>query len=141
MNKMQSDSTDQYDDIIDLPHHVSPTRPRMAMIDRAAQFAPFAALTGYDSAITESARLTDRFYELSDSDKSQLDAIIVLLQQRVKEHPALLVEFFKPDKRKAGGAYITLSASLKAIDTVNRTISLTDGTGIPFDTIARIQLL
>jgi len=141
MNKMQSDSTDQYDDIIDLPHHVSPTRPRMAMIDRAAQFAPFAALTGYDSAIAESARLTDRFYELSDSDKSQLDAIIVLLQQRVNEHPALLVEFFKPDKRKAGGAYITLSASLKAIDTVNRTISLTDGTVIPFDTIARIQLL
>lgn len=141
MNKMQSDSTDQYDDIIDLPHHVSPTRPRMAMIDRAAQFAPFAALTGYDRAIAESARLTDRFYELSDSDKSQLDAIIVLLQQRVNEHPALLVEFFKPDKRKAGGAYITLSASLKAIDTVNRTISLTDGTVIPFDTIARIQLL
>lgn len=130
---------DNYDDIINLPHHVSHSHPRMPMIDRAGQFAPFAALTGYDSAIGEAARLTDQFSELSEYDKSKLDATLAELLLSINEHPLVVVHFFKPDKRKTGGDYMTLTAQLKAIDTVNRILTLADGTNIEFDAIAKIQ--
>lgn len=132
--------TDEYDDIINLPHHTSPTRPRMAIIDRAAQFAPFAALTGYDSAIDETSRLTDQQSELSDSEKRQLDTNLLILSQRIKEHPMVEIEYFRPDKRKSGGAYISVSAKIKDIDTTRRTITLVDRTVIDFDAISKIEL-
>ena len=93
-----------YDDIIDLPHHVSSTRPRMPMIDRAAQFQPFRALTGYEDAVRETARLTDRRIELTEEEKARLDAALQRLMDSISSRPQVSVTWFQPDKRKAGGA-------------------------------------
>lgn len=90
---------DQYDDIINLPHHVSKTRPQMSMLDRAAQFSPFAALTGYDAAIKETGRLTDEKVNLSEEEKEALDRKQQILLEKLADHPALTVIFFVPDEK------------------------------------------
>ena len=95
---------DQYDDIINLPHHVSKTRPQMSMVDRAAQFSPFAALTGYDAAIKETGRLTDEKVNLSEEEKEALDRKQQILMEWLGDHPALTITFFVPDEKKSGGA-------------------------------------
>ena len=107
---------DQYDDIINLPHHVSKTRPQMSMVDRAAQFSPFAALTGYDAAIKETGRLTDEKVNLSEEEKEALDRKQQILMEWLGDHPALTITFFVPDEKKSGGAYMTKSGNLKKID-------------------------
>ena len=89
---------DQYDDIINLPHHVSKTRPQMSMVDRAAQFSPFAALTGYDAAIKETGRLTDEKVNLSEEEKEALDRKQQILMEWLGDHPALTITFFVPDE-------------------------------------------
>ncbi|MCD8005221.1 MAG: hypothetical protein LUE91_06155, partial [Oscillospiraceae bacterium] len=94
-----------YSDIINLPHHVSATRPHMSMHDRAAQFSPFAALTGYDAAVKETARLTDQRAELDDDMKEKLSERINLLQENLAAAPAVEITYFIPDERKEGGAY------------------------------------
>ena len=99
-----------YDDIIDLPHHVSATRPQMSRLDRAAQFAPFAALTGYGAAIKETARLTDERTERSESELSELNERIHILTERIDEHPEVEIIYFKPDERKDAGAYLTVKS-------------------------------
>ena len=104
---------DQYDDIINLPHHVSKTRPQMSMVDRAAQFSPFAALTGYDAAIKETGRLTDEKVNLSEEEKEALDRKQQILMEWLGDHPALTITFFVPDEKKSGGAYMTKSGNLK----------------------------
>ena len=91
---------DQYDDIINLPHHVSKTRPQMSMVDRAAQFSPFAALTGYDAAIKETGRLTDEKVNLSEEEKEALDRKQQILMEWLGDHPALTITFFVPDEKK-----------------------------------------
>lgn len=91
-----------YDDIINLPHHVSPTRPRMSMIDRAAQFSPFSALTGHDSAVKETARLTDQRIELSEDMKSELNDRLLFIAERKKEKTEIEITYFKPDEKKDG---------------------------------------
>ena len=93
---------DQYDDIINLPHHVSKTRPQMSMLDRAAQFSPFAALTGYDAAIKETGRLTDEKVNLSEEEKEALDRKQQILLEKLADHPAITVIFFVPDEKKIG---------------------------------------
>ena len=95
----------RYDEIINLPHHVSKTRPQMPMSDRAAQFAPFAALTGYDSAIKETGRLTDEKIELDEEALTALDMKYQLLMDAFDDAPEVTITFFQPDERKAGGKY------------------------------------
>ena len=130
---------DQYDDIINLPHHVSKTRPQMSMLDRAAQLSPFAALTGYDAAIKETGRLTDEKVNLSEEEKEALDRKQQILLEKLADHPALTVIFFVPDEKKSGGAYVTKRGKLKKIDEFERLMQLADGTKIPLDDVAEIE--
>ena len=131
--------SDQYDDIINLPHHVSKTRPQMSMLDRAAQFSPFAALTGHDAAIKETGRLTDEKVDLGEEEKEVLDRKQLFLIEKLSERPALTVTYFVPDEKKAGGAYVTRSGNLKKIDAFERWMQLADGTKIPLDDILEIE--
>ena len=130
---------DHYNDIIDLPHHVSATRPRMSMIDRAAQFSPFAALTGYDAAIKETGRLTDRRIELTDDSRAPLDRKQQLLLDNLTDQPEVSVTYFVPDERKSGGAYVTATGRVKKVDDYQRLLILTDGTKIPLDEILDME--
>lgn len=128
-----------YEDIINLPHHVSKTRPQMSMLDRAAQFSPFAALTGYDAAIKETGRLTDEKQELDDDTKAALDMKQAYLMEMIDEQPEISVTYFLPDTKKAGGAYATVIGKLKRFDEYERLLILTDGKKIPMDDIADIE--
>ena len=129
----------EYDDIINLPHHVSADRPHMPMIDRAAQFSPFAALTGYDAAIVETARLTDTKRELSEEQKSIISRQLRELQVRLKTDPSVTVTYFIPDERKAGGAYHAISGTVKKVDEYLGVLEMSNGITIPFDDILRIS--
>jgi uncharacterized protein (UPF0248 family) len=131
--------TGAYDDIINLPHHVSATHPHMTAIDRAAQFSPFAALTGYDAAIKETARLTDERIELDDSMKDALSDKLQIIAERLKEHPEIAINYYQPDAKKNGGAYVTAVGPVKKIDEYERIVFMTDGTAIPIDEIISID--
>lgn len=128
-----------YEDIIDLPHHVSERRPRMSMMNRAAQFSPFAALTGYDSAIKETARLTDKKIELTEEMQAQLSERINLLRDELHKSPTVEITYFVPDDYKEGGSYHTLQGQIKRIDDVEQIFRLCDGTCIHFDDILDIS--
>ena len=129
----------EYDDIINLPHHVSADRPHMPMIDRAAQFSPFAALTGYDAAIVETARLTDTKRELSEEQKSIISRQLRELQARLKTDPSVTVTYYIPDERKTGGAYRAISGTVKKVDEYLGVLEMSNGITIPFDDILRIS--
>lgn len=131
--------TGKYDDIINLPRPVSSKHPPMPMSDRAAQFSPFAALTGYDEAVMETGRLTDRKRELNDEEIAALNQKLQFLSEHLKEHPTVTVTFFIPDAKKAGGSYATKTRRLKKIDTFERWIQLDDGAKIPIDNITSIE--
>ncbi|MBM6722521.1 hypothetical protein [Pseudoflavonifractor phocaeensis] len=128
-----------YDDIINLPHHVSRTRPQMPRADRAAQFAPFSALVGYGAALVETARLTDRRIELEEDDRAAMDRKQQKLMERIGERPEVAVTWFVPDARKEGGQYITTVGRLKRIDEVRRVMVLVDRTEIPLDDVLDIE--
>ena len=130
---------DKYEDIINLPHHVSATRPQMPMPDRAAQFSPFAALTGFDAAIRETGRLTDKKIELDEGAKAALDMKQAYLIEMIAEQPEISATYFLPDTRKSGGAYVTVTGNLKRFDEYERLLILTDGKKIPMDDIADIE--
>ena len=123
-----------YDDIIDLPHPTSERHPRMPMANRAAQLSPFAALSGYDDAVKETARLTDGKIDLTEEEKSILDA---KLQALVPGETAAIT-YFQPDAKKQGGAYLTASGEVKRVDGAAREIVLTDGRRIPIDDILEV---
>lgn len=125
----------RYDEIMELPHHVSKTRPQMPMSDRAAQFAPFAALTGYDSAIKETGRLTDERIELDEEALTALDRKYQLLIEALDDAPEVTITYFQPDERKAGGQYVSATGTVKKVDTFGRRIILQDGTRIPLDSV------
>ena len=125
----------RYNEIINLPHHVSKTRPQMPMSDRAAQFAPFAALTGYDSAIKETGRLTDERIELDEEALAALDRKYQLLIEALDDAPEVTIIYFQPDERKAGGQYVSATGTVKKVDTFGRRILLQDGTRIPLDSV------
>lgn len=131
--------TGAYDDIIHLPHHVSTTRPHMTAIDRAAQFSPFAALTGYDAAIKEAARLTDARVELGEYMKDDLRDRLQIIADRIKEHPEIAITYFQPDAKKNGGAYITSISTAKKIAEYERIVVMADGIAIPIDEIINID--
>ena len=129
----------KYNEIIYLPHHVSKTRPQMPMSDRAAQFAPFAALTGYDAAIKETGRLTDERIELDVEALSALDMKYQLLMEALDEVPEVTITYFQPDERKAGGKYVSAVGAVKKIDDFERRITMRDGTRIPMDDVLSID--
>ena len=129
----------KYDEIMGLPHHVSKTRPQMPMSDRAAQFAPFAALTGYDAAIKETGRLTDERIELDVEALSALDMKYQLLMDALDDEPEVTITYFQPDERKAGGKFVSAVGAVKKIDDFERRITMRDGTRIPMDDVLSID--
>ena len=131
--------TGPYDDILHLPHPTSKNHPRMPIADRAAQFSPFAALTGHKAAIEETARVTERRIELDEDAKEQLDQTLQLLLERIDEQPEITVTWFSPDKKKAGGQYHTATGKLKRIDTQESRLILTDGVQIPLEDLLEIR--
>lgn len=126
---------EKYDEIMGLPHHVSKTRPQMPMSDRAAQFAPFAALTGYDSAIKETGRLTNERIELDEDALTALNVKYQFLMDALDEEPEIKITYFKPDERKAGGEYVSAIGAVKKVDDFERLITMQDGTRIPMDDV------
>ena len=129
----------KYNEIMGLPHHVSKTRPQMPMSNRAVQFAPFAALTGYDAAIKETGRLTDERIELDVEALSALDMKYQLLMDAFDDAPEVAITYFQPDERKAGGKYITATGAVKKVDDFERRITMQDGAKIPMDDVLSIE--
>ncbi|MCC8136688.1 MAG: YolD-like family protein [Clostridiales bacterium] len=129
---------EDYQDIINLPHHVSQKRPHMSMTDRAAQFSPFAALTGYDVAVKETARLTDQRMELNEEEQQKISERINLLKFHLNESPVIEITYFVPDERKNGGEYNTVTGVVKKLDEFRRTLIMTDGTWIPVEEIVEL---
>ena len=129
----------KYADIINMPHHTSPNRPRMSDIDRAAQFSPFAALTGYDSTVAEAGRLTSKKCEISEDVKTILNEKMQMIRDYLDDKPFISVTYFVPDKKKSGGAYVTVSGVVKEISEYDRAIILTDKTSIPIEQICEIE--
>lgn len=128
-----------YDDMIHLPHHISTKHPHMAVSDRAAQFSPFAALTGHDAAIKETARLTDERVAIDEYMKDVLNNKLRIILDRIKEHPQIAITYFQPDEKKNGGSYVTTSGTVKKINEYERIVFMTDDTEIPIDEISSID--
>ena len=128
-----------YDDILHLARPQSKMHTPMPMEDRAAQFLPFAALTGYDAAVSETARLTEDRIELDPQEAERLGERLAVLIKRQQEQPELSLLYFVPDTRKAGGAYVTVSGRIKKITDFPRCIYLTDGSRIPIEDIVAVE--
>ena len=131
--------TDNYDDIIYLPRHVSKRHPQMSLYNRAAQFAPFAALTGYGEAIAETARQTAPKIEIMEDDRQLMDRKLLLLTNHLEEEPTITITYFQPDRRKSGGQYLTITGVVKAIRTNERIIIMKDRKKISIDTIVGLE--
>lgn len=131
--------TETYDDIIHLPHHVSKRHPQMSLYNRAAQFAPFAALTGYEEAIIETARLTAPKVDMMEDNQQLLDRKLALLSRSLREQPTVSITYFQPDKKKTGGQYLTVTGVIKTIRDSERVILMADGKRVSIDTIINID--
>lgn len=131
--------THKYDDIIHLPHHVSPKRSPMSLYDRAAQFSPFAALTGYDGVIAETGRLTQTEIELDEGGKALLDEKLQLIREHIHAQPRVMVTCFRPDGRKAGGEYVQICGHVKKIDEYQGALLLREGQVIPLRQIYGVE--
>lgn len=131
--------TETYDDIIHLPHHVSKRHPQMSLYNRAAQFAPFAALTGYEEAIIETARLTAPKVDMMEDNQQLLDRKLALLSHSLIEQPTVSITYFQPDKKKSGGQYLTVTGVIKCIRDSERVIRMADGKRVSIDTIISID--
>ena len=132
-------NTDRYDDIIALPHPTSAKHPRMSAISRAAQFAPFAALTGYDAVIEETGRYTQERRELDESEIRLLDEKIHLLLEQQEDAPTATVTYFKPDELKSGGAYMDITGVIHHIDRIKRELVFSDNRRISIDEIVGVE--
>lgn len=128
-----------YDDIINQPHHTSRKRKQMSLYNRAAQFAPFAALTGFEGMISETARLTDRCVELDEESIQQINQQLHMILETIEVHPEVTFVVFEPDEKKAGGSYRVLTGCVRRLDDVNREVILTDRTVIPMKRIFAIH--
>lgn len=135
----KTNAEELYADIINLPHHELKTRQRMPIINRAASFSPFAALTGYDDAVKETARLTSEQIELDEGAKEILNDKLRIAADKADQEPEIKVTYFLPDKKKDGGAYITIKAVIKRIDEYERLVVFTDKSTIPIDDIYEIE--
>ncbi len=136
---MQQNETHNYDDIIDLPHHQSATRPHMSLVDRGAQFSPFAALSGYEAAVEEAGRLTDGEIELSEDAMDIIDGRLRLLAENIAAAPAVSILHFVHDSRKEGGAYLRTEGRAVKLDEYARCIVLEGGKTIPIDSVRAID--
>lgn len=130
-----------YEDMMELPHHVSSKRPQMPMSDRAAQFSPFAALVGYDAAIKEAGRLTDERIEPEEDRLNELNMKFRLIKEHLADEPEVSLSYFEPDERKAGGRYLEISGTVKKIDDFERSLTMKDGTKISVDDILAVELM
>lgn len=129
--------TDNFEDIIHLPHHVSATHPRMTMYERAAQFSPFAALTGYDDEVEETARLTDAFALMTEDQSAVLDEAFQRMLN--SDRPEVRVTYFRPDSRKDGGSYEEYRGTFRFFDVGNSILKFTDGTEINAEMVCGIE--
>ena len=132
-------ANNNYDDIIDLPHHVSSRHARMSRENRAAQFAPFAALTGYDASVREEARLTGEKLPLTDEQIDIMNAKMAFLTEKASEHPEISLTYFLADDRKEGGKYVTVTDRLNRIDTVEGVLILSKRNKIALDDILNVE--
>lgn len=130
--------TGNYDDIINLPHHISKKRRLMPRETRAAQFAPFAALTGYESDVNEAARYTHEKQEPGEYETEQLNRRINEIRENIRENPEVIITYFKPDIKKSGGEYVNICGRVKKIDDYNREIVFTNGASVLLDSISEI---
>ena len=136
---MQTNDPHRYDDMLDLPHHVSETKPLMSMLDRAAQFSPFAALTGYHAAIDESGRYTEGFHEPDEIRREQIGEALALLQSALDAKPVVQITFFVPDDRKDGGQWQTVTDAVESMDDKRQVLRLANGREIAFLHILEIR--
>lgn len=130
----------KYADIMELPYRKSTKHPHMSMIDRAAQFSPFAALTGHDAAIQETARRTEVRMELDEDVKTRLDQTMQEILTRIEEHPTVTLTYFKEDEKKEGGAYLTLTGQIKKLDIYRQKLVFVDSQEIPIEDIIELQV-
>lgn len=130
---------ERYEDIINLPHPVSKTHPQMPVADRAAQFAPFAALTGYDAAIQETGRLTEEQIVLDENERVRLDRQLQEILQSDCPHPKVRIRYFQKDLRKEGGAYLTMEGKVKRLDPYERKLIFTDGTDVLIENVLELE--
>ena len=128
-----------YDDIIDLPHPMSQKHPRMSMHDRAAQFSPFAALTGHVAAIAETERETAAWTDLEEDEREHLNRQLCILRDRLEERPEVAITYFVPDRRKAGGAYVTIRGVARKMDLREQVIQMADRSRVPIAQMRSIE--
>ena len=131
----------KYEDIIHLPHPDSPKHPRMSLHDRAAQFSPFAALTGHSAAIAETGRLTDQRVEMDEYEMARVDAELQRLQELLPGGPTASITYFVPDERKNGGSYQTFTGEVKRIDAVGSVIQMADRREIPIEDVFSVEIV
>ena len=129
---------ENYEDIINLPHHISKKHRPMPREARAAQFAPFAALTGYESDVNEAARYTGKRRELGEYETERLNRRINEIRDGIHGNTEVIITYFKPDEKKAGGEYLNIGGRVRKIDDYGRTLTLTSGALIPLDDISEI---
>ena len=132
-------SSNKYDDMIYLPNPTPTCKPRMSLHDRSAQFSPFAALTGYEDAVEETARLTDTRLELSEDMKTILNEKMQMIVDNLDSEPIVTITYFVPDKKKSGGAYVDATGVVKEIDEYERCIVMTDKKKIPIEQVRAIE--
>ena len=130
---------DNYEDIINLPHHTSKKYPRMSLEARSAQFAPFAALTGYDEVLIETARLTNERIETDETIKVIIDSKLQIIKEHIMEKPLITFMYFVPDLKKDGGKYVTVTGNVKKIDEYRNVLILENNTEIPISEIIDIN--
>ena len=130
----------KYDDIINMPHHISKKHPRMSLENRSAQFAPFAALTGYEDEVEETARLTDKRIEITDEMKTEINIKLKTIQEKIYTKPKVTITYFIPDSKKEGGSYKTVTSNVMKIDKYKQTIILKDKTEILINFITNINI-
>ena len=128
-----------YEDIVNLPPHISKKHPQPSMMDRAARFAPFAAITGYEEMVLEEARVTEEQIHLDEDAVALICEKINMIQEFIDEKPEIKITYFEPDKKKSGGAYITITGTPKRVDEFEQLLIMTDGKKIKFDSIYRLE--
>ena len=128
-----------YEDIINLPPHISKKHPQPTMMDRAARFAPFAAITGYEEMVLEEARITEERIDLDEGTLSILNEKLNMIQEFIDEEPEVTITYFEPDKKKTGGAYVSITGVVKRIDEYERLVIMTDGKKIRIEDIYGLE--